>query len=70
LLLIVSRREPTRYTYLKHVFGNTLEVILDRRVEDRRRSLESTAGKRRHGDRRQLDTTKDLETFGWALTRR
>ena len=54
----------------KNVFGNTLEVILDRRVEDRRRSLESTAGKRGHGDRRQHDTTKDLETFGWALTRR
>jgi len=70
LLLIVSRSEPTRYTHLERVFGNTLEVILDRRVEDRRRSFESTAGKRRHGDRRQHDTTKDLETLGWALARR
>jgi len=70
LLLIVSRSEPTRYTHLERVFANTLAVILDRRVEDRRRSFELTAGKRRHGDRRQHDTTKDLETLGWALARR
>ena len=38
LLFIVSRSEPSRFTYLKHVFANeTVDVMLDRRVEERRR---------------------------------
>src|SRR6058998_392130 len=36
LLLIVSRTEPARVTYFKHVFGGeTADVITDRRVEER-----------------------------------
>src|SRR3989442_125018 len=38
LLLIVARTEPSRTTYLKHVFtSETVDVILDRRAEERRR---------------------------------
>ena len=71
LLLIVSATEPARYTYLKHVFGSeTADVILDRRVEERRRRHERTAAERRHEDRRQWDITKDLRTYGWALAKR
>ncbi len=54
LLLIVSRTEPALYTCLKHVFDSgTADVILDRRV----------------GDRRQHDITEDLKTFDCALVR-
>ena len=72
LLLIVSRSEPSRFTYLKHVFGSeTVDVILDRRLEERRQRLERAAAERRarHDDRRQRDINKDLHTYGWALVR-
>ena len=37
LLVIVSRKEPSRTTYLKHVFtSETVDVILDRRADERR----------------------------------
>jgi hypothetical protein len=71
MLLIVSRAEPQRYTYLKHVFGEAAEVIVDRRAQDRRRPRhERAAAERRRTDRRQRDTTKDIEASGWALVRR
>jgi len=73
LLVVVSRSEPSRVTYLTHVFANkTVDVVLDRRVEERRRGWLGgrAAAKRRHGDRRQHDITKDLQTYGWAVARR
>jgi len=71
LLLIVSRSEPSRFTYLKHVFANeTVDVILDRRVEVRRRRHERLAAERRHEDRRQRAVAKDLQREGWSLVRR
>jgi hypothetical protein len=73
LVVIVSRTEPSRLTYLKHVFANeTVDVILDRRVEERRRLRpgERAATERRLEDRRQRDSAKDLQTFGWAVVRR
>jgi hypothetical protein len=37
LLVVVSRSEPSRVKYLTHVFANkTADVVLDRRVEERR----------------------------------
>ena len=72
LLLIVSRTEPSRTTYLKHVFtSETVDVILDRRAEERRRFplRERAAAERRRGDRRQRDITEDLKTYGWAVAR-
>jgi hypothetical protein len=71
LLLIVSRSEPSRFTYLEHVFANeTVDVILDRRVEERRRRHARLAAERRHEDRRQRDIAKDLRRDGWSLLRR
>ena len=73
LLLIVSRTEPSRGSYLKHVFASeTVDVILDRRAEERRRFPlgDRAAAERRRGDRRQQDITKDLQTYGWAVVRR
>jgi len=71
LVLIVSRMEPTRYTYLKHAFANdVIDVVFDRRVADRRRHQESIAVEKRRGERRQRDITRDLKELGWALVRR
>ena len=70
ILLVVSRTEPTRYTYLKHVFANDIiDVILDRRVEARRQRQEAVAIDKRRVDRRQRDIVQDLKTFGWVLVR-
>lgn len=70
LLVIVSRTEPARYTYLKHVFARQgVEVIVDRRAGERRRRLEPATAERRRADRRARDITKDLQTLGWALVR-
>src|SRR3989441_7135229 len=62
LLVIVSRTEPSRLTYLKHVFASdTAEVILDRRVDEGRAATEKPdEGRRKRG------ITKDLQTDGWA----
>jgi len=70
-LLIVSRSERERYTYLQYVFDSeTGDVILDRRVQERRRRDEPMSAERRRGDRRQRDITTDLQVFGWALVRK
>lgn len=70
-LLIVSRTEPGRYEYLQYVFDSeTGEVILDRRLVERRHHREaSVSAERRRSDRRQRDVTADLRVFGWALVR-
>jgi len=78
LLVVVSRTDPARYKYLKHVFGRkqvfgeAAEVIVDRRREERRRPghHEGMATERRWGARRQRDISKALETSGWVLIRR
>ncbi len=71
LLFIVSQSVPARYTYLKHAFGSeTAEVILDRRVAERRRRQEPVAVNRRRSERRTRDVTQELKMFGWALVRR
>ena len=71
LLLIVSRAEPARYTYLKHVFGSdAVEVIVDRRAAAPRSDGLEVPVDPPHADRRQHHIKKDLEAFGWALVRR
>jgi hypothetical protein len=70
-LLIVSRSQQERYAYLRYVFDSeTGDVILDRRVWDRRCRQEPAApAERRFAERRQQDVTSDLQVFGWALVR-
>ncbi len=71
LLIIVARGEPARYTYLRHVFrSETVDVILDRRVTERRQLHERAGAERRRGHRRHRYLSKDLQEFGWALVRR
>lgn len=60
-----------RYTYLKHVFGSeTVDVVVDRRVGQRRHGQESMTVEKRRNVRRQRDITGELQKFGWALVRR
>ena len=69
-LLIVSRSQQERYAYLRYVFDTeTGEVILDRRVGDRRSPQETVPAERRREERRRRDVTPDLQAFGWALVR-
>jgi len=71
LVFIVSRTEPKKYLYLKHVFADeTRDVVLDRRTVDRRRTLRPPPIERRHIDRRHRDITRELQSSGWALVRR
>ena len=71
LLIIVSRAKPAQQAYLKHVFGSqTEDVILDRRVGERRERLARAVPERRCSERRQRDITNDLQVSGWALVRR
>jgi hypothetical protein len=70
LLFIVSRTKPGTYAYMKLVSESERDVILDRRVGDRRRSHQRATPERRHGERRRRDVMSDLHKSGWALVRR
>ena len=71
LLFIVLRTEPKRYMYLKHVYADEgRDVILDRRVGERRRGQVQPPAERRYIERRHRDTTRELQSHGWTLVRR
>jgi hypothetical protein len=62
LLFIVSRTEPKQYLYLKHVYADeSRDVVLDRRMGERRRSLRPQQLERRHIDRRHREITRELQ---------
>jgi hypothetical protein len=71
LLVIVARAQPTRYDYLRHVYGGqVVDVIMDRRMDVRRDRRAAVAVDRRRSERRRRDVSGDLETLGWTLVRR
>jgi len=72
VIVVVSRTEPTRFAYAKHVFASdAVDVILDRRQDERRRDARPVADDRRRSDRRvRTDATHDFEKFGWSIARR
>ena len=74
LTFIVSRESPQQFEYIKQAFSGeeTVRVILDRRVGQRRRSPPSPeqALERRRSDRRSRQhLDRELQTLGWALIR-
>ena len=72
-LLIVARSEPMLYEYVKRTFAgeDTVEVILDRRLGERRRASASPAVERRRADRRSSLPIRDrLRSAGWAVVHR
>lgn len=68
LLFIVSREEPRLYHYVRAAFASTeaVEVILDRRYGERRRSARPVDVDRRQGERRATDVGQSLRHLGWA----
>jgi hypothetical protein len=78
VMIIVSREEPKRYAYFRHVFGSeivfgseTVDVFLDRRTGQRRQPNHARAeAERRRADRRRCGVGWDLRSLGWALVRR
>jgi hypothetical protein len=72
-ILVVARDRQKLYEYAKRAFsGNaTVEVILDRRSAERRRSRDrSGTHERRRGDRRLLlEIDNHLRALGWAVVR-
>lgn len=68
-LYIVSRQNPQLYEYLKKRCerDEDAEVIVDRRVGERRRADRGHRAERRSGDRRQSPIERSLADFGWAL---
>jgi hypothetical protein len=69
--IVVSRTESARYKYLRHLFGENMDVISDRRLGERRQPAHErvVTAERRHADRRRADVDKDLQALGWALVR-
>ncbi len=70
-LFIVARGEDELYEYLKRHFAGEpdMEVILDRRVDERRQRAEPAARERRHQHERRRNTRadEDLRSLGFAV---
>jgi hypothetical protein len=69
-LILVARDRERLFEYLKRAFaGNdTVQVLLDRRIGERRRSApEGRLPERRRSDRRRQDVSSQLRGLGWAI---
>jgi hypothetical protein len=65
---VVARDHPELYAYLRDRFGAEVEVILDRRVAQRRQVEMPHAPERRRGDRRtRLEVDVELQTRSHAI---
>ena len=70
-LVVVAREGPARYENLHSMFaGGDTEVIVDRRMGERRRSGPDASGGRRREGRRRRDIGAELRARGWALVAR
>jgi len=71
LIFVVSRTARQTYSHLKQAFADkSWLVVLDRRTGERRRSQRRLSTERRHSDRRHRDVRAELQSSGWAVTRR
>jgi hypothetical protein len=71
VLMIVARDRADLYERLRKEFKDdrAVAVVLDRRVEDRRRAQLPVSDDRRHADRRRREVADDLRRLGWATAR-
>jgi hypothetical protein len=69
LIFIVARDRPDLYDYLKAQVGGgeNVEVILDRRLGERRMRAMTADGERRAADRRANEIDERLASLGWAV---
>lgn len=71
-LLVVARTQPGLYAYLKEDFAgdDDVEVIMDRRVGERRRDRAPCTPERRRSERRGGPDVRDkLTSVGFAVVR-
>ena len=71
-LVVVARNREHLCSFFKRAFeGNeTVQVVLDRRVGERRQHSEPPESERREGDRRSLQTIDGLlRAIGWTIVR-
>ena len=68
-VFIVARDESALYAYLKEHFAGRpdVEVVLDRRLGERRRRSEPSPAERRTGGRRVRSVEGDLSALGFAV---
>ena len=71
-LFIVSRREPQLFTYLSREFASEddVQVIVDRRIGERRKTTGVYPVERRQTDRRTLaHVPRQISSLGYAFVR-
>jgi len=68
-LFIVARDEPDLFDYIKRDLYDdaNAEVIVDRRVRERRQRRQPMVPDRRRSDRRKLVVSPALKAFGYAV---
>lgn len=71
ILFIVARNEPKLLAYARQAFSgaDTVQVIQDRRLGERRQAVGNGGEERRLGERRSQQDSRDLRTFGWTFAR-
>jgi hypothetical protein len=71
LMYVVARDRMDMYEHLRLSFRDVpeVEVVLDRRREQRRRETVDYTPDRRQRTRRRHDVTPSLTTLGWTLVR-
>jgi hypothetical protein len=71
VIVVVARGNSSLYRYTMGTFESepTVEVILDRRYEERRRRAIAPAVERRQHDRRDPQRVDLLQTQGWLIIR-
>lgn len=69
LLFVVARDQPNLWDHLRGDFANDeeVEVILDRRLEERRRRVQTLEQERRRTDRRQPHIENDLRYRSFVI---
>ena len=73
LLFVIAAGRADLADLLRRQFADvadSVEIIADRRLGDRRHQDMPVPSDRRVGRRRRHDVEADLETMGWALIRR
>jgi hypothetical protein len=66
-LLVISAQRPDLYEEALRTAGEDIEVVLDRRVGDRRRPGRPFENESKRNDRRRIRIDDKLQTQGWAL---
>jgi hypothetical protein len=73
VLFIVAPERPDLMEHLRRQFADvidTIAVIYDRRMGERRHFDVAVPTDRRRGERRRRDIRPDLSALGWAVVRR